>query len=115
MLGWRPLALGMASSLFFVAAAEAQQANAKRVATTEPLPATAPAVAPAPQPQDPIGIALQQKLSAPAKARADDADAQERAALAGFLRNAGLCAGLGVQQRLQRQSRGGHRRTRQGR
>ncbi len=53
MLGWRPLALGMASSLFFVAAAEAQQANSKRVATTEPLPATAPAVAPAPQPQDP--------------------------------------------------------------
>ena len=27
MLGWRPLALGMASSLFFVAAAEAQQAT----------------------------------------------------------------------------------------
>ena len=84
MLGWRPLALGLALSLFFVAAADAQQANSKRVATTEPLPATAPAVAPAPQPQDPLGIALQQKLSAPAKARADDADTQERAALAAF-------------------------------
>ena len=84
MLGWRPLALGMASSLFFVAAADAQQAPAKQLATTEPLPATAPAVAPAPAPQDPIGIALQQKLSAAAKRRADDADAQERAALSSF-------------------------------
>ncbi|KAB2939766.1 L,D-transpeptidase family protein [Hyphomicrobium sp.] len=83
MLGWRQVALGMASSLIFVAAAEAQQPGAPRIATAEPLPATAPAITPAPAPQDPIGIALQQKL-APAKARADDQDAQDRAALAGF-------------------------------
>lgn len=83
MLGWRQVALGMASSLLFVAAAEAQQPGAPRIATAEPLPAAAPAVTPAPAPQDPIGIALQQKL-APAKARADDQDAQDRAALAGF-------------------------------
>ncbi|MBZ0211277.1 MAG: hypothetical protein K8F92_16725, partial [Hyphomicrobium sp.] len=60
MLGWRQVALGMASSLIFVAAAEAQQPGAPRIATAEPLPATAPAITPAPAPQDPIGIALQQ-------------------------------------------------------
>lgn len=80
---WRPLALGMAASLSFVVAAEAQQAGAKRVAAAEPLPAVAPPVTPAPAPQDPIGIALQQKLT-PVKARADDAEARDRAALVGF-------------------------------
>jgi murein L,D-transpeptidase YcbB/YkuD len=84
MLCWRPLALGMASSLIFVAAAEAQQAKSPRLATAEPLPAVAPAVTPAPAPQDPLGIALQQKLTAPAKARADEGQAQDRAALVGF-------------------------------
>jgi murein L,D-transpeptidase YcbB/YkuD len=84
MLGWRGWALGMASSLIFVAAAEAQQAKSPRLATAEPLPAVAPAVTPAPAPQDPLGIALQQKLTAPAKARADEGQAQDRAALVGF-------------------------------
>jgi murein L,D-transpeptidase YcbB/YkuD len=84
MLRSRVLALGMASSLIFVAAAEAQQAKSPRVATAEPLPAVAPAVTPAPAPQDPLGIALQQKLTAPAKARADEGQAQDRAALVGF-------------------------------
>jgi murein L,D-transpeptidase YcbB/YkuD len=84
MLRWRPLALGMASSLIFVAAAESQQAKSPRLATAEPLPAVAPAVTPAPAPQDPLGIALQQKLTAPAKARADEGQAQDRAALVGF-------------------------------
>ena len=84
MLRWRPLALGMASSLIFVAAAEAQQAKSPRVATAEPLPAVAPAVAPPPAPQDPLGIALQQKLTATTKGRADEAEAQDRAALAAF-------------------------------
>jgi murein L,D-transpeptidase YcbB/YkuD len=84
MSRWRVWALGMASSLIFVAAAEAQQAKAPRVATAEPLPAVAPAVAPAPAPQDPLGIALQQKLTAPAKARADEGQAQDRVALVGF-------------------------------
>jgi murein L,D-transpeptidase YcbB/YkuD len=74
----------MASSLIFVAAAEAQQAKSPRLATAEPLPAVAPAVTPAPAPQDPLGIALQQKLTAPAKARADEGQAQDRAALVGF-------------------------------
>jgi murein L,D-transpeptidase YcbB/YkuD len=84
MLRWRVLALGMASSLIFVAAGEAQQAKSPRVATAEPLPAVAPAVTPAPAPQDPLGIALQQKLTGPAKARADEGQAQDRAALVGF-------------------------------
>jgi murein L,D-transpeptidase YcbB/YkuD len=84
MLGWRGWALGMASSLIFVAAGEAQQAKSPRVATAEPLPAVAPAVAPAPAPQDPLGIALQQKLTAPVKARADEGQSQDRAALVGF-------------------------------
>jgi len=70
--------------LAFVAGAEAQQAGTKRLATAEPLPATAPAVTPPPAPQDPLGIALQQKLSAAAKGRADEAEAQDRAALAAF-------------------------------
>jgi murein L,D-transpeptidase YcbB/YkuD len=74
----------MASSLIFVAAAEAQQVKAPRLATAEPLPAVAPAVAPAPAPQDPLGIALQQKLTAPVKGRADEGQAQDRAALVGF-------------------------------
>ncbi len=65
-------------------AADAQQAGAKRVAAAETLPVTAPAVAPAPQPQDAVGIAIQQKLSTVTKGRGDDADAQDRAALAGF-------------------------------
>jgi murein L,D-transpeptidase YcbB/YkuD len=73
----------MASSLIFVAAADAQQANPPRLATAEPLPATAPAVAPAPAPQNPLGIALQQKLAAKASAR-DQGEAQDRAALVGF-------------------------------
>ena len=51
--------------------------------------------APAPAPQDPLGIALQQKLSAPAKRRADDADAQDRAALATFYADARLRAAVG--------------------
>lgn len=84
MLRWRVLALGMASSLIFVAAGEAQQAKSPRVATAEPLPAVAPAVTPAPAPQDPLGIALQQKLTGPTKARADEGQAQDRAALVGF-------------------------------
>ena len=37
-----------------------------------------------PRPQDPVGIALQQKLSAATKGRADEAEAQDRAALAAF-------------------------------
>lgn len=84
MLRWRGWALGVASSLIFMAAAGAQQAKAPRVATAEPLPAVAPAVTPAPAPQDPLGIALQQKLTVPAKARADEGQAQDRAALVGF-------------------------------
>jgi L,D-transpeptidase YcbB len=77
--------VGLAASLALMATAHAQQPGAKRVANAEPPQATAPAaVAPAPAPQDPIGIALQQKLAATAKSRADDADAQDRAALAGF-------------------------------
>ena len=76
--------LGLVASLAVTSAADAQQASAKRVATAETLPATAPAVAPLPQPQDAIGIAIQQKLSAATKGRSEDADAQDRAALAGF-------------------------------
>ncbi|MFA6141597.1 MAG: L,D-transpeptidase family protein [Hyphomicrobium sp.] len=76
--------LGLIASLAATSAADAQQASAKRVAAAETLPATAPAVAPAPQPQDAIGIAIQQKLSAATKGRSYDADAQDRAALAGF-------------------------------
>lgn len=82
MLRWRSLALGMAASLSFVAAADAQQARAKRVAAAEPLPATAPAVTPAPAPQDPLGIALQQKLTT--KVRVDEGEAQDRAALSAY-------------------------------
>ena len=77
-------ALSLVVSLAFVAGAEAQQAGAKRLATAEPLPATAPAVTPQPAPQDPVGIALQQKLSAATKGRPDEAEAQDRAALAAF-------------------------------
>lgn len=88
MSRWRlPVArpvLGLVLSLTFGVSAEAQQAGAKRLATTEPLPATAPAVTPPPAPQDPVGIALQQKLSAATKGRADEAEAQDRAALAAF-------------------------------
>ena len=44
MLRLASVGSGLGLSLFFVAAADAQQATSKRVATTEPLPATAPAV-----------------------------------------------------------------------
>src|SRR5262249_28087442 len=63
LLLWRGLAPGMAASLVCIAAAEAQQSNAKRVAVNEPLAPAAPAVAPPPAPADPIGAAVQQKLS----------------------------------------------------
>ena len=85
MLRWRPLALGMASSLIFVAAAEAQQARSparrhRRAAAGD----VRPQLRPPPAPQDPLGIALQQKLTATTKGRADEAEAQDRAALAAF-------------------------------
>lgn len=79
---WRSLAYGAAASMLFVAAADAQQVRAKRVAAAEPLPAAAPAVTPAPAPQDPLGIALQQKLAA--KVRVDEGEAQDRAVLAAY-------------------------------
>ena len=84
MSRWGLPVAGLLVSLALAAGAEAQQAGAKRLATAEPLPATAPAIAPPPAPQDPLGIALQQKLSAAAKGRADEAEAQDRAALAAF-------------------------------
>jgi murein L,D-transpeptidase YcbB/YkuD len=83
MLRWRPLALGMASSLLFVAAAGAQQPGAKRLAINEPLPAAAPVVAPPPVPADPIAAALQQKLGLKVRS-ADEGEAQDRAALSAF-------------------------------
>ena len=76
--------LGLVASLAVTSAADAQQASAKRVATAETLPATAPAVAPPPAPQDPVGIVLQQKLAVATKSRADEGEAQDRAALAAF-------------------------------
>jgi murein L,D-transpeptidase YcbB/YkuD len=82
MVRLRPLALGMAVSVVFAVAGNAQESGAKRLAATEPMPATAPAVAPAPAPQDPIGAALQQKLAI--NVRADDGQSQDRAAAAAY-------------------------------
>jgi len=85
MLRWCLLALGLASSVIFVATAEAKKAPPQpRVAAAEPLPAAAPPMTPVPVPQDPIGIALQQKLSSAAKVRSNDDAAQDRAVLAAF-------------------------------
>ena len=83
MLGWRPLALGVAASLLLMSAADAQQAARKRIAAAEPPEAApAPAIAPPQAPQDPIGAALQQKLAA--KVRVEEGEAQDRAALASY-------------------------------
>ncbi|MFA5901073.1 MAG: hypothetical protein WC829_18385, partial [Hyphomicrobium sp.] len=83
---WRSLAVGVVSGLALVSAASAQQADsqmgAKRLAAAESLPAAAPAVAPATAPQDPIGQALQQKLAV--RVRADEGEAQDRAALSAY-------------------------------
>lgn len=84
MLRWRPLALGMAASLAFGVAAEAQQSGAKQVAAADAIQAAAPApaVAPPPAPQDPVGVALQQKLAM--KVRADEGEIRDRGALADY-------------------------------
>ena len=82
MLRSRPFALGMALSLAFAVAAQAQQSGARQVAAAEPLEAAAPAVAPPPAPQDPIGVALQQKLAV--KVRADEGEILDRAAIADY-------------------------------
>jgi L,D-transpeptidase YcbB len=90
MSRWRLPVAGLVASLVvsltFAVDAEAQQAAAKRLATAKPLPAAVPAIepTPSPTPQDAVGIALQQKLTALGTPRTDEAEAQDRAALAAF-------------------------------
>ncbi len=68
MLGWRPLALGMASSLFFVAAADAQQAPRQTRRHHRAAAGDGPGRSASTCAAGSLGIALQQKLSAAAKA-----------------------------------------------
>ncbi len=84
MLRWRPLALGLALSLFFVAAADAQQATPSVSPPPSRCRRRRRPLRPRPHRKIRSASRFNRNFRRPRKARADDADAQDRAALAAF-------------------------------